>query len=193
MLKKFIVLAAVLIPLSSFAQKNSTRNQFYDSEGVCEMPPRSERLKDKDRAIRFTLPPQEFMKENEEDKALTYIGPEKIERLLKGIDYRLESRSIESGDILVSIRPANPNDTLKIKTILSTSDLGVDFRRNSDELGDGNPLYDACREKALMQAKENAESAAKITGMKLGRVDRVKHYYDPPSNTVKAEIRFELD
>jgi len=82
---------------------------------------------------------------------------------------------------------------LKIKTILSTSDLEIyGFKQDIDELADGNPLYDACSEKAVKQAKENAERISKASGMKLGRIDKVSHYYDSSSNSVMADVKFEM-
>ena len=245
MLKKSLVLAAVLIPLSGAAQlvgkgttnltgvsqvtgaaaqssvqekisaidstvktgtevlsnaisilerKNSQPNLFYTAHGECEMPPRSERNKNRDKAIRFSVSPSEFMDEESWD----YVGSARIEKLLAGIDYELESRVVGNvngnTDIMVVIRPANPGDTLRIKTILLTSSLGIfGFMENVDDPGPGNISYDVCQEAALLRARENAESAAKITGMKLGRVDKVSHFYDPSSNRVKAEIRFELE
>ena len=186
-MNKFLPILLLLVSAPVFA------TQFYVGQGVCEMPPRAERRGDRnrDRAIRFRVGASALMDEAGEN----YVGPARIESLLDGIDHQLEYRAIDGGHgILVSVTPADGADDVRVRTIISSLVWGFEgFVSSSGLPGPGDVHYDLCREQALRQARENAESTAEITGLRLGRVSRVSHYFDPASNSVRAEIRFELE
>jgi|GEM_PF-3956032 len=182
---KFLAAAAVLIPLSVPAQPRPAPIR-YEAVGKCAMPPRSENNKDK--AIKFSVNPEAFMDEG------TFIGSMKIEERLKGIDYRMETRFGDgSGMIIVSIRPANPSDTLRIKTLLRTSELEPQFDDFTNMPGKGDAHYEICLAKSSEQARENAAAFAKASGSVLGKVSSVYNYYEPSSNEVVSKITYDLE